>query len=250
MNPGTGGDRLHRWERSTEYPLAAMAAVFLCVYSFQVLVRPRPAISHTVNVVMLALYLVFVVDYLVRLALASDRWRWFFHHLLDLAIVALPFLFHLRALRLIVLVQILQRAAGDAVRGRVAVYAAGSAVLLVYVAALASLQTERLAPHANITTFGNALWWSITTITTVGYGDYYPVTTSGKVIAALLMIGGISLLGVITATITSWIVQRVAEEDSASQAVTIAHVEQLRQDIARLSEQLERVTAVESVPDR
>lgn len=123
----------------------------------------------------------------------------------------LPFLRPLRLLRLVVLVKVLHRAGGDAIRGRVVMYTAASATLLVYVASLAMLETERHAADASITNFGEAVWWSIVTVTTVGYGDAYPVTVTGRVIAVLLMIGGISLIGVITATVASWIVERVSE---------------------------------------
>nr|MDT0526509.1 two pore domain potassium channel family protein [Streptomyces sp. DSM 41633] len=74
--------------------------------------------------------------------------------------------------------------------------------------------------------------------------DMYPVTTTGRVIAALLMIGGISLVGSITATIASWIVQTVAVDDAASAAVTAAHINELRAEIASLREEL-RSPAVE-----
>jgi voltage-gated potassium channel len=117
-------------------------------------------------------------------------------------------------------------------------------VLLVSVATLAVLQAERGHPDAHITDFGQAVWWAITTITTVGYGDMYPVTTTGRVIAALLMIGGISLVGSITATIASWIVQSVADDDAATAAVTAAHINELRAEIASLREEL-RVPSVE-----
>jgi len=82
-----------------------------------------------------------------------------------------------------------------------------------------------------ITTFGDALWWSITTVTTVGYGDLSPVTGTGRAIAVLLMIGGISLVGVVTASLASWIIQRVAEEDTANRAATTAEIDALRTDI-------------------
>ena len=230
---------LEQWESRSEWALAAVAVVFLVVYSVEVLANPSPQVTHLLNGVMSLLYLVFVVDYLARLTLAPRRARWFFRHLVDLAIVALPFLRPLRLLRLLILIKVMHRAGSDAIRGRVAFYAAGSATLLVYVASLAMLQTERSAPDANITSFGDAIWWSITTVTTVGYGDTYPVTVTGRVIAGLLMIGGISLLGVITATVASWIVQRVAEEDSANRAATAAQIEDLRDEIRQLSLQLD-----------
>ena len=64
------------------------------------------------------------------------------------------------------------------------------------------------------------VWWSITTVTTVGYGDLSPVTAMGRVVAVALMLGGITLVGTVTATLASWIVQRVAEEDTANEAAT------------------------------
>jgi voltage-gated potassium channel len=114
---------------------------------------------------------------------------------------------------------------------------------LVYVGALAILQAERPDPGADIKSFGQAVWWAITTVTTVGYGDLSPVTTTGRVIAAPLMVGGISLVGVVTATLASWLVQRVAAEDTASQAATAAHIEELRAEIRLVAEELRGITA-------
>jgi voltage-gated potassium channel len=84
------------------------------------------------------------------------------------------------------------------------------------------------------------VWWSISTITSVGYGDLAPVTFTGRLIAVMLMLGGISLIGVITATVASWIVQRVTEDDVAHQAATEAHIDQLRDEIIRLREQMDQ----------
>ncbi len=229
-------NRLQRWERRAEWPLAGIAALFLVVYSVQVLARPPEHVNRALDVVNAGLYLAFVVDYVVRLSLAPQRVRWFFGHLIDLAIVALPFLRPLRLLRLVVLFKVFQRAVGNAIRGRVIIYTACSAALLIYVASLAVLEAERTDPRSEITSLGQAVWWSITTVTTVGYGDLSPVTVTGRVIAALLMIGGISLVGVVTATLASWIVQRVAEEDDANQAATAAQIDDLRAEIKRLSD--------------
>lgn len=78
------------------------------------------------------------------------------------------------------------------------------------------------------------MWWAVATLTTVGYGDYVPVTTTGRIIAVLLMIGGISLIGVVTATVAHWIIAEVTKDDSAQQAATVAHIETLREEIVRL----------------
>jgi voltage-gated potassium channel len=227
-----------RWEQRTEWPLALVAIVFLAMYSVQVLCRPRGQEAHMLNMGGWMVWSLFVIDYIVRLALASDRRQWFVRHLFDLLIVALPLMRPLRLLRLVVLVGVLQKAIGNAVRGRILIYTVTSVVLLVYVASLAILDQERGHPHARIKTFGDALWWAISTVTTVGYGDQYPITFTGRVIAVLLMIGGITLIGVVTASLASWIVQRVADTDTAAQAVTAAHIEELRHEIRTLAEEL------------
>ena len=80
----------------------------------------------------------------------------------------------------------------------------------VFFLALATLQAERGAPGANIDTFGDAIWWAIVTIATVGYGDLYPVTPAGRFYAVLLMAGGIAIVGTASATIISYLNERVA----------------------------------------
>lgn len=97
---------------------------------------------------------------------------------------------------------------GESCRGsRQARRLAATSALLVFVGAVVMLDVEREAEGANITTPADAFWWACTTITTVGYGDRYPVTNVGRVIAVLLMIVGIALLGVLTASIAAWFVR-------------------------------------------
>ncbi|MCX8560167.1 potassium channel family protein [Mycolicibacterium mucogenicum] len=231
-------DRLDRWEHRAEWPLAAVAALFLAAYSIEVLAQPHGLVAQLLTLVTWLAWAVFTADYAARLYLAPDRKEWFLRHLVDLAIVLLPLLRPLRLIRLVVLVSALQKALGNAIRGKVIIYTISGAVLLVYVGALAVYEAERGAPDAHITSFGLAVWWAMTTITTVGYGDMYPVTTTGRIMASLMMIGGISLVGSITATIASWIVQSVSDDDKQQDAVTAAHIEDLRGEIAQLRELL------------
>jgi voltage-gated potassium channel len=231
---------LQRWERRSEWPLAVAALLFLGLFSVQVLVQPHGREAHILWAVDWAIWSLFVLDYVVRLSLAPNRWHWFIRHLIDFAIVTLPFVRPLRLLRLLVLIEVLQKAVGDAFRGRIVVYTVSGVLLLIYTASLAVFEKERYLHGATINSFGKAIWWSITTVTTVGYGDVYPVTNAGRVIAVLLMIGGISLVGVVTASLASWIIQRVAEEESQSQAATVAHIEDLRSEIRELTQELRR----------
>jgi voltage-gated potassium channel len=227
--------RLERWDKRTDLPLAGVAIVFLALYSVKVLVRPQGSADKAVDIALLVVYCMFVVDYAVRLYLADPRGRWFVRHLWELPIIVLPFLRPLRLLSLAVVVSALQRAVGETTRGKVIVYTACGAVAIVYAASLAILDVEGTRPESKIHTLGDALWWAATTVTTVGYGDLSPVTPMGKLVAVALMIGGIALVGSVTATLASWIVQRVAMEDAAEEVATRAQIEELREEIRRLA---------------
>lgn len=229
-----------RWNRIVEWPLTFAAVVFLVAYSWEVIADPGGSTEATLELVLSVTWAVFLLDYIVNLALAEARWRWFRSHVPGLLVVALPLLRPLRLLRLVTLVSVLQRTIGSAFRVRVVTYVVGASVLLVYVAALAILDSERAAPGANITNLGDALWWAFVTITTVGYGDFTPVTIQGRFIAAALMVGGVALIGTVTATLASWIVQRVETAEEDASAATRGEVRALTQQIAELTAALNR----------
>lgn len=230
--------RLERYEQRTEWPLAGVAILFLALYSVRVLAHPPQPVLHTIDVALLVVYCAFVVDYFLRLWLARPRGMWFIRHLWELPVILLPFLRPLRLLSLAVVVNRLQRAVGDTIRGRVIIYTVFGATVIVYAASLAILDVEGNNPESKIRNLGDALWWAMTTVTTVGYGDLHPVTGAGRIVAAALMIAGITLLGAVTATLASWIVERVGEDDTAQQAATTAHINELREEIRRLEKSL------------
>ena len=220
-----------RYRDLAEWPLMATALLFLAAYAWQVIGRVDAGGAMWLEAVLWATWGIFVVDYVANLWLARDRWNWFIRNLHELLIVALPLFRPLRLLRLVTLLSVLHRTVGETLRGRVVTYVAGSAALLVFVGALAVLDVEQSAPDAKIVTFGDALWWGITTITTVGYGDMYPVTPIGRLVAAALMMSGIAVLGVVTASIASWLVQRV---ETTAETVAEAVEEPVRTEVAEL----------------
>jgi voltage-gated potassium channel len=234
---------LERWRHLTEWPLTAAAAVFLVAYAWEVIGDLHGPELVAAETVIWITWAVFLLDYFVCLALAPRRWRWFYTHLFDLAIVVLPMLRPLRLLRLVTILAILQRSAGAAFRGRVIVYVAGAGSLLVFTAALAALDAERGMPHAQIETFPQAIWWSFETISTVGYGDFVPVTEIGKLVAVGLMIGGIATLGIVTATLASWIVERVAQTEIDMRVATRGQIRDLSKQVAELKTLLEQRSA-------
>lgn len=232
-------ERLEDWEQRSEWPLAAAAVAFLAAYAWPIL---DPRLAHgwrtTCHVADAVLWAVFIVDYVVRIGLAPRRWSYFWRHLLDLGVLVLPFLRPLRLLRLVVLIEVLERRAADSLHGKIVVYVAGSTSLLVFCSSLAVLDAERGHAGANIHNLGDALWWSATTITTVGYGDRFPVTADGRLVAVLLMLGGIALLGVVTATLASWLLARVRQGEAEAQAATQADVAALAEEVRELKRML------------
>lgn len=213
--------RYEKWCAIVELPMAACSALFLAAYAYVVIADLRESDISWPFVVMFVVWVVYVVDYVVSLALVTNRVSWFFRHLHLLLIVVFPFLRPLYLLRLIPFLKFFHRKVGVRLRSQATVYIFAGFVFLIFVGALAILDAEQNQPGANITDFSEALWWSIVTITTVGYGDFYPVTGLGRFIAALLMIAGIALIGSVTATLASWIVDSISEgEENQSQHPT------------------------------
>ena len=210
--------RVERWERRTEIPLLLLAVAFLVAYAWPVLdPRLEPDVSSFLTVLSWTAWVAFAADLVIRLALADDRRAYALGHWYDVALVALPLLRPLRLLRVLALVRILDRSVSSNLAGRVLVYVSGAAGLAVGLGALAVLDAERGATGANISNFGDALWWACTTVTTVGYGDTFPVTIEGRLVSVVLMVLGIGLVGAVTAAVATWILGRVADEEAARQ---------------------------------
>jgi voltage-gated potassium channel len=222
--PGPGRDPggmdadspLARWENRSELPLFAASLVFLGAYAVHVLDPSLPTGWHVLFKSLIGLtWALFVADYVVRVRLRRERFGlgYIRRHLLDTVVVLLPLL---RPLRMVEIYQAVQRNRAQprlSLYGRVIAYAGATAVLLGFSGALAVYQLERGAPGATITTFGDAVWWVCSTVTTVGYGDVTPVTPGGRTIAVVLMFLGLALLGAVTGSFSSWLLQVFTRED-------------------------------------
>lgn len=239
-----GGERVQRWERHTGKWLVGLAVAFLAAYAIPILWPDLPDYWHTAsNVTNWLVWAAFMADYLVRLALADDRWTWFRTHPFDLAVLILPMLRPLRLLQLVKAFMVIERRTEVWTRGKLAVYVAATVSLLVVVSALAILDAERNAPDGNISGYGDALWWSMVTVTTVGYGDHFPVTAAGRAVAVAMMLCGIGLLGFVTGSLASWVLERITvvskatEDTHESLADVLAEVRMLRSEMAALRRQ-------------
>src|SRR3954464_8044900 len=187
-------ERLHSWEGATAYPLTMLSVLFIAVYAWPILdPAMNPHWRRVCEAGDLVIWGLFFAEYLVRVVLARDRRRFVRTHWFDLSVLILPVLRPLRALRLLNALRVLNRHAVSWTRGRLAVYVVARTVLIVLGASLAVLEAERGHPNTTIETYPSALWWAVCTVTTVGYGDLYPATAEGRLVALALMIGGLGL---------------------------------------------------------
>jgi len=241
--------RRGRWERRTGPALTVAALVFLAGYALPIIWPELPAgVQAACRWTMNAAWALFGIDFAVRFSLARERAAFLRRHVFDLAVVALPLIRPLALLKVIAAISVLKRAGVGTLRGRVVTFATGGTALLVVVAGLAITDAERGQPGATIAGFADGVWWAIATITTVGYGDRYPVTGMGRVIAAGLMIAGIALLGLVTATLASWFVQRIADDEAEQQAATRAEMDELVREVRALREALAETRGLGSGP--
>jgi voltage-gated potassium channel len=118
--------------------------------------------------------------------------------------------------------------------------------VIVAMSSFAMWLLERNVRGSNINSFGDGLWWAMETITTVGYGDHHPTTVSGRFVAGALMVIGVALVGVITATVVTWFfseldVLREVREIEAEEERAEAVLEKILGELAGLNERLDRL---------
>jgi voltage-gated potassium channel len=234
--------RLESWERRTGPTLTAVAVVALVALVLEAAWNLQ---SWPVVVIDYAAWALFAVDYVVRLSLADQRWRFVRSHPLDLIAVLVP---AFRSLRFLIAVARLSAVAQRGMAERVIARTVLVALSVVLAGAAVGLEAERDAPDASITTFGDALWWALTTVTTVGYGDRFPITAEGRVVGGVLMVVGIAAMGAVTAAIATHLIRAGEIEDPDENT---QRLQRLEAQVARLVELLEaeRVKVAGQPPD-
>ncbi|MEW2070522.1 ion channel [Streptomyces sp. NPDC007346] len=206
--------RLTRWEQRTEVPLFGASLLFLAGYAVRVLAPHDAQPWRDVSLILVwSTWSLFLTDYAVRVHLSGLGARFARTHRLDTLVVLLPLLRPLRMVRVYQAVQQRRDRPRLDLYARVMAYAGMTAALLGFSAALSVYHLERRAPDTSVRTFGDALWWACETLTTVGYGDVAPVTFWGRTVAAGLMACGLALLGAVTGSFSSWLIQVFTRED-------------------------------------
>ena len=207
-----------------EFTYMVLGFAYLGIYSVQVLVEPPADIFNGLEFVSEMIFWIFAVDVVLRLIyLGKGILTWggvlgfFKDNWLALLALLLPAFRALRVLRVLIVLRGLQPFLKTR-SSRVGTIIGVTFPLILYTAALSVLEAERYAEGSNITHFGDAIWWAVASVTTVGYGDRFPVTADGRFIATFLMVIGIGLFSSLTALLAAWVMgERKAEEEAKSE---------------------------------
>ena len=188
--------------------LTFLAVAFLFAFSYPAFNETiSDSTNHYLGLIQWVCWFAFALDLIYGIWKADSKKEYLKRHPLELASVLLPFLRPLRLMRVISFGSLALQKVAIGRQFAITVKVAVSAVFISYIAAIQITISERTVEGSNIKTFSDGLWWAVTTVTTVGYGDRYPTTTEGRLLAVLLMITGISLVGVITASVAAWFVK-------------------------------------------
>ena len=215
-------ERIGKLFEKLESAYMVLGFAYLGIYTAQVLLEPEPAIYNTLEAISDVIYWIFAVDVALRilylgkeiftvsgiLGFLKDNW-------LALLALLLPAFRALRVLRVVLVLRGLQPFLHTR-SSRVGTIVGVTFPLILFTAALSVLEAERYADGSNITSFADAIWWSIASVTTVGYGDKFPVTGDGRFIATFLMVIGIGLFSALTALLAAWVMGEKKAEEQAS----------------------------------
>jgi voltage-gated potassium channel len=236
---------LERFERASELPLLILALAMIPLLLAPAVVDLGDAAKATVLAIDWLIWAAFALEYVIRLALTDQRARFVRQQWPDLLIIVLPFLRPLRVMRSARALRFLRLARLTAIltvvtregrrlltRHKLHYALLATGVMVVGCALLVHAVEE--GHGGSIDSVGDALWWSITTVTTVGYGDTFPVTPAGRGVAAVLMATGIALFGVLTANLAALLVDQGANEpDEDTIAARLDRIEAQLASLAR-----------------
>jgi voltage-gated potassium channel len=231
-------DLVERIEQVTKYPMALLGIAWL-VIAITILTTDANGSASTVLVATLfALWAITFVEYLVRLVVTPDRRGYLKRRWVEPATVVVPPLqgWHFVGIEKMGLLLHEGELRVEAILKHHSLFRVLiAAAVTLFLGAWLVLLFEENAKGSNIHSYPDALWWAIVTVTTVGYGDRFPVTAGGRTVAVILMLLGIGLIGVLTATVASVFIKE--HTDATKEEFKKGHAD-LGQQLAVISDRL------------
>jgi len=231
---------LDRYNKLTGPAMMALALIYTGIFTVQsIIFQPQAQWYILLNRVSLAVWAVFAIDLAITFVLDPNKRSFPRRNILNIVTVVLPMFRALRILRIFTGgVWVSRKGNGILTRSAVA-SAVAATVLICFIGSLMILNAERGASKATIVSFWDAMWWSAETVTTVGYGDMYPVTGGGRLIAVGVMLLGISMLGVVSAGLAATLVKQSSNgADADTQQAMVTQLKDLQAAVDQLQAQL------------
>lgn len=232
-----GEKNLAAWEERSSTPMFVASVLYLLAFAAPIMsTRIQEPYDGYLNILQLILWGLFAADYCIRLYLAPRRLYFITHNLMNLAIVLLP------AWRIVSFLAMIYMTANRQYKrlSELGMKLFGYTAIFIIMFALSIYSVESSEPGAMIRDLPTAYWWMFTTLATVGYGDVYPVTGIGRVIAVIVMLYGGGLVVVATGALASWIIEKFGGREEQEYPATKADVDDLRQEISELRALLAR----------
>lgn len=232
-----GEKNLAAWEERSSTPMFVASVLYLLAFAAPIMsTRIQEPYDAYLNIIQMILWGLFAADYCIRLYLAPRRLYFITHNLMNLAIVLLP------AWRIVSFLAMIHLTTNRQYKrlSELAVKLFGYTAIFIIMFALSIYSVESSEPGAMIRDLPTAYWWMFTTLATVGYGDVYPVTGIGRVIAVIVMLYGGGLVAVATGALASWIIEKFGGREEQEYPATKADVDDLRQEISELRALLAR----------
>jgi len=199
---------------STAVPMLILGLGYAALYVISVFSEPSlPVLSRYANDLQNILWGVFVGELLIQFYLYPRKSQFVRKEWLAVVLTVVPLLRPLRVIRVLYLLFRFGAKFNESKYVALPLVATVGAVMMIFVVGAAELDAERNALHATITTPIDAIWWGLVTMTTIGYGDRYPVTLKGKILAAGLIFFGIAFVSVLTATIAAWMLEKLGDTE-------------------------------------
>ena len=232
-----GEKNLAAWEERSSTPMFVASVLYLLAFAAPIMsTRIQEPYDGYLNIIQMILWGLFAADYCIRLYLAPRRLYFITHNLMNLAIVLLP------AWRIVSFLAMIHLTTNRQYKrlSELAVKLFGYTAIFIIMFALAIYSVESSEPGAMIRDLPTAYWWTFTTLATVGYGDVYPITGIGRVIAVVVMLYGVGMVAVATGALASWIIEKIGGREEQEYPATKADVDDLRQEISELRALLAR----------
>ncbi|GHW67714.1 potassium channel protein, putative [Vibrio cholerae] len=227
---------LEKVENTTETPMLILSVVYVIAALLPDIAVLSPDDLEFLDGLLWIVWGIFATELLVKIFVSPKPLQYMMQNWPDVLIVAMPFLRPLRFLRILLVLPKAWKQTKSVLRQKTFSFIGLTSLSTVLLSAAFVYLVEKGTPSP-INSYADALWWAMSTITTVGYGDMYPVTGFGRGVAVFLMLTGITLFGLLTASVASFFVEDdTAKQDHLSLNLLIEKNQQLETQLNQLVE--------------